>query len=109
MWGPTMWGMTRRMKERRWRDEKRSSRRQIAGSREEVFMSKELNHISRLTEGILQAGEGKNAMLQHMEKMAEDLVEKETGTREALRLAKPASNVFSSSVDPLYPEHPGSS
>ena len=77
--------------------------------REEVFVSKELNNISRLTEGILQAGEGKNAMLQHMEKMAEDLVEKETGTREAWRLAKPASNVFSSSGDPLYPEHPGSS
>ena len=71
----------------------------------EALVSKELSNISRLTEGILQAGEGMNAMLHHIEKMHEDLEGKETGsgTGEAWRLAKSASNVPSSSGDPQLP------
>ena len=46
-----------------------------------------------------------NAMLHHIEKMHEDLEGKETGsgTGEAWRLAKSASNVPSSSGDPQLP------
>ena len=73
--------------------------------KEEALISKELGNISRLTEGIMQAGEGMNLMLHHINKMHEDLEVKETGSEmgEAWRLANTASNVPFSSGGPQLP------
>ena len=73
--------------------------------KEEAIISKELGNISRLTEGIMQAGEGMNLMLHHINKMHEDLEVKETGSEmgEAWRLANTASNVPFSSGGPQLP------
>ena len=72
-------------------EEEEDEGEEMARVGEEVLLSRELNSISRLTEGILQAGEGMTMMLNHIERMAEDL-ETGTGEREEWQLANKASD-----------------
>ena len=83
-------------------EEEEDEGEEMARVGEEALLSRELNSISRLTEGILQAGEGMTMMLNHIERMAEDL-ETGTGEREEWQLANKASDdvTTSSSGDQL--------